>query len=415
MASRLPANLSKMAKQSHQVILGAGPVGIYLTYRLLEMNQNIFLSLLDTRSFEMIHKREQVLRIPHKIVKELPTSVVQALWPDKDTRDVILGAKKTKVGYGDYPFVSIGDFQKRILEHIFSSDNYRDRFQFLAEVKDSEVSNIENIVKMMSNSKNSEKPIAVFCTCGWTGITLRGSQVCQRANKGNGIYLLFNLQGIEDYRRGGKIIDSKELRDEGITYAVSNNEGYQAQVYVYPEGNFPLVDKVSELMKDELKYSKSDERFIIDFSVGEKLREKDYFNDDQKNQIFKNFLDKLLVRLCKFGIELPSEVQVVYAPRTEYYWEKISNEFQDGKENPPIVFVGDSAGGTDYRLGLSLGRGLLAALHLSEYSDNIELLIQNYQEYWTNVIEKEFRKEPDLINTDHEIREKYINDGRLDQ
>lgn len=45
----------------------------------------------------------------------------------------------------------------------------------------------------------------------------------------------------------------------------------------------------------------------------------------------------------------------------EYYFSTVASVAKIGKHkiSTPIYFVGDSAGSTDYKLGLSGGRGLL--------------------------------------------------------
>lgn len=50
-----------------------------------------------------------------------------------------------------------------------------------------------------------------------------------------------------------------------------------------------------------------------------------------------------------------------------------------------MIFIGDSAGYTDFNIGISLGRGLLADLFLIESikaNKDMKLVCEEYQKYW---------------------------------
>ena len=82
-----------------------------------------------------------------------------------------------------------------------------------------------------------------------------------------------------------------------------------------------------------------------------------------------SYYDSLKKRLDEFLIEIPDTTSVHYAEKAEYFYECISSQLPVWEdENCAIVYVGDSAGGTDYRLGMSLGRGLLSVEEITKYT-----------------------------------------------
>ncbi len=73
-------------------------------------------------------------------------------------------------------------------------------------------------------------------------------------------------------------------------------------------------------------------------------------------------------------------------------------ELGDKSEQYPYFFLGDSAGGTDYKMGLSGGRGLLAVDFVVEaLSQGVPFAKNAYQMYWQEVIDKEFNRDPTLV------------------
>jgi hypothetical protein len=83
--------------------------------------------------------------------------------------------------------------------------------------------------------------------------------------------------------------------------------------------------------------------------------------------------------------------------------------------NAPIFFLGDSAGSTDYKFGLSVGRGFLAVdvlTNLIQHCNyNFDKIASNYQDYWDSVISREFNKGP-LLTSEPWIQYQYLIKGR---
>jgi len=68
-------------------------------------------------------------------------------------------------------------------------------------------------------------------------------------------------------------------------------------------------------------------------------------------------------------------------------------------------------GATDYKLGLSLGRGLLAVACFSRYFKGIldEPVLDKYTTYWRTVLQEEFNQGPEKIFPGEKIGDKYIS------
>ncbi len=120
----------------------------------------------------------------------------------------------------------------------------------------------------------------------------------------------------------------------------------------------------------------------------------------------------------RFNIAIPddlSQIRVFYAPRTEYYWDLAATTMALEENTRPLFFLGDSAGSTDYKSGLSMGRGLLSVQSLSQlinkYSDDFSKIIPYFQAYWEKVISREFNKGPKL-SSEPWIQYHYLIKGR---
>jgi hypothetical protein len=102
-------------------------------------------------------------------------------------------------------------------------------------------------------------------------------------------------------------------------------------------------------------------------------------------------------------------VKIYYAARSEYYWQTVA------QPDYPSFFVGDSAGSTDYKMGLSMGRGLLATQYLASsirrHESNFHQVATDYQTYWDNVVVREFNQGPNLT-AEPRLQYLYFMQGR---
>ena len=133
---------------------------------------------------------------------------------------------------------------------------------------------------------------------------------------------------------------------------------------------------------------------------------------------FENYKAAIFKITNKFNLPIPddlSQIQVFYAPRSEYYWDTVATNIPWLDDSKPLFFLGDSAGSTDYKLGLSMGRGLLSVQALSqfiiEYSNDFSKIAPQFQEYWERVVMREFNQGPNL-SSESWIQYHYLIKGR---
>lgn len=384
----------------NSVILGGGPVGCYLAYKLLSHN-NSTVTMIEARSFT----RPQVIRIPFCIANDFPEDVKNKLWIDEEIRSQIFNTKLPDtddlpmLGYSYWPFISIKSFQEIMIK--FLNTKYQDKFTFISHESD--------LIQLDLKTEIKANTSAIFCTCGTYAKSLRTQLNLLEGkypeDKGHGIYLIYRNTGPENYQRNSKTISSKELGERGMTYAAANNPSYDVQLYTYPIGEF--------------------EKIFADIPV-EFIQHAQYRNASSPLNLtgealpyniklwFERYKECALGQTQLAGIKLPSDltsIQIFYAQRIEYYWNKVTTI----ENNIPLYFVGDSAGSTDYRSGLSLGRGFLSAQELSKNIINYGLIesLQTYQNYWDTLLIREFNKGPNLTTEPH-IQYQYLIKGRAE-
>ena len=359
-------------------IAGAGPVGLYLALRLLEENPRAKVELYEARS---TFTRTQCLRLPYDNARKLPEKLKSKLWPDDKVRDTIFSNKKSSdlafwphPNYQHYPRIAVGNFQTHLLAYLKTS--FADRFAFHnKEVKIKEVS------EWLAESNNP-----VFITSGALGLNndvrdhLRITEKFENSLGKNdydefGLYLIYNNSKPEYYEKTSR----EKLGAHGLTYSATNNEYSQVQFYTYPKetfipyySNLPFVCRDATFPKAIEFYNTSAKFAWKDESIGLK------WLDD-----FKKELESIA---SKYEIQFPKSAKLHCAPRKEYaFYKSISKDY-------PVVFFGDSVGGTDFKYGLNLGRGLLEVdffvenLKKKSFSDTAIL----YQQYWDEIIAKEF-------------------------
>jgi len=114
-----------------------------------------------------------------------------------------------------------------------------------------------------------------------------------------------------------------------------------------------------------------------------------------------------------------SECQLYYAPRSEAYFPQVQGLVDD----VPTMFVGDAAGGTDYRLGLSGSRGLMAGTFIAEsllslvqsgasWEESLWGAMSSYQTWWNKLVEVEFSQDDSKLTWRPDMYQKYLFEGR---
>lgn len=397
------------------IILGGGPVGCYLAYKLLNQT-NVRVFIFEGRNFE----RPQVIRIPFCIAKNIPESVKEIMWSDEETRTRLFNTYQAddesfwpKPGYSYWPWISIGLFQKSMIDFLQNHIEYKNRFFFIPVNFDLEKINFKSEIKKIfpiDHSSVIENITAIYCTCGTYAKSLRKELNLLEGKipepKGHGIYLIYHNKKTEDYLRNTSPISYTKLGENGISYAASNNCNYDVQLYTYPAGELSAV--LNEIPEDFIHSAKYN-------SLSNALDMTGIGLSDHSKQWLENYKNILQNETNKAGIELPADltnIKIFYASRSEYYWSIVSTKMPWQNDfNVPIFFLGDSAGSTDYKFGLSVGRGFLAVDVLTNtiqnYNYDFDKISSNYQTYWNSIISREFNKGP-LLPLEPWIQYQYL-------
>lgn len=412
-------NKSSSIAMRNYIIFGGGPVGCYLAYKLLKQaNARIF--IFEGRIFE----RPQVIRIPFCVAQDLPEEVKNIMWFDENTRLRIFNSYQVdnidfwpKPGYAYWPWIKIGLFQEIMISFLQNHTNYKDRFFFIPSNVDLVQMNFQSeITKLFPQDYPSilDNITAIYCTCGIYSKLLRDKLGLIDGKlpeqKGHGIYLIYKNQNNENYVRNNNPISYSTLSECGISYAASNNCHYDVQLYTYPAGELSNVfNEIPETFIQQARYNSQSHSLDMTGSL----------LSDATKLWFENYKEIIKIETKKAGIELPTDltkIKVYYAARSEYYWNIVSTKWQWVNDSKvPLFFLGDSAGSTDYKFGLSVGRGFLAVDMLVnsilQDQSNFDKIASDYQTYWKNIIFREFNKGP-LLPSEPWILYQYLIKGR---
>ncbi len=369
------------------IIIGAGPVGCYLAYQLLEKS-NFHVTLYESKSFN----RPQIIRIPFSIAKNLHKKLKFQLWPDEETHERIFNISIKDIqdwprpSCSHWPWINIGIFQKLMINFLKKELKYKNRFLYL-----------EKEVNILEKDFLDENPFylnikGIFCTAGSKSSYLRNklNLISGKSpeKKGHGIYIIYQNNKIENYKRNDCWISHTKLREQGISYATSNNENYDVQLYTYSAGE--LTNIFDCIPEEFIQHTYYDPKRVPLDMTGSTLSKESAIWFEQ----YKKIITKIL---SQWGIKLPSnlkKIKIFYALRTEYYWNEVVTDCSLKEIQCPLFFVGDSAGSTDYKLGLSAGRGFFSAkmiaISLMRNKNDMQKVKKNYQKYWDSVVMFEF-------------------------
>ena len=409
---------SAHTKDINYLIIGAGPVGLFLANQLLDKNENCNVEIVESRDFI----RRQCIRLPYEVANIFPNKVKENLWPVDSLRKMIFknqfksdpSLQWPKLGYHHFPRISVGNMQTVFKTYL--EDTYNKRFKFTKKT----------IIIEDVNSKTSSDTTIIFITTGNVELSqklrekMSISQIkYQKSAPKHGFYLIYrNIKdGIEineDYVRDGNFMIRNNFSIDGLTYSASNNQDRDVQIYIYPDIPNDSLKKHYVEMPESFKKSGSFPKGI-NYNKGRILGELNLseLEVEAENKWLNEFRLKLDNLFTNHQIYIPNNANLHYAPRIEYSYEKT---FGLNENSVPVVFVGDSMGGTDYKHGLNLGRGLYCANNLVNFinksNENLEAALNNYQNYWNNILDKEFGTPNRDLISDDEIFYKYVIQGR---
>ena len=403
----------------YEIIVGGGPVGCYLAYTLLTTSPNKQVVLFESRLFD----RPQVIRIPFIVAEDFPLDVKNKMWSDLETRSRIFDPGFStdknfwpKPDYSFWPWISISAFQTSLINFLKSAPLYKDRFYFIPDDGDIRKNTWQAAIEKAYpgfNALISLSTNAIYCTCGVFAKTLRQELNVTGGKpseiKGHGIYLIYQNKKTEHYKRDENPLSYIKLGRNGISYAAANNGNLDVQLYTYPEGDLAAI------------FQEIPDEFILHAVYKPNSSALDMRGDGLTNTAkkwFERYKAEIVKIANRFNVAIPddlSQIRVFYAPRTEYYWDVAATNIAWEENSRPLFFLGDSAGSTDYKSGLSMGRGLLSVQALSQlinkYSDDFSKITPHFQAYWENVVLREFNKSPKL-SSEPWIQYHYLIKGR---
>lgn len=410
---------SSPSKFQYYIIIGGGPVGFYLAYQLLKQ-ANVRVFLFEGRALD----RPQVIRIPFCVADALPQMVKNKLWRDEETRQSIFSNHRTDhsnfwpvPGYVYWPWITIGLLQESLKQYLQTRPECAERFFLIqTEVQLTKNNILAEIAARFPEHFASviHELTAIFCTCGAYASSLRQDLGVAAGKlpeqKGHGIYLIYQNAQRENYRRKNQFLSYSQLGERGISYAASNDDHYDVQLYTYPAGE--LSDVFQSIPDDFIHAARyRSQAHALDMS-GEGLSE-------EAKRWFEKYKSIVYAEIAEADIPIPEDtkkINVYYAARSEYYWNTVATVWPFSDDSIiPLYFLGDSAGSTDYKFGISVGRGLLAVdMLLNSINENptsLDTVSVEYQHYWNKVIAREFNKGP-FLSAEPWIIYQYLIKGR---
>ena len=401
-----------LVSNNHYTIVGAGPVGMYLSLKLLLAGNYVTIYAEENSQ----QPRIQVVRIPPSVAKQLPDSIRKELWPHSNIRkklfDTVL---PSPVGYDRWFLIQVGDFQSILLaymrrhysRHLPDETQTWRPHQFYYLEQSIPLKNLPMLSGAPLTSFYNSRMI-FFASGGKTSRLIRTKLKVKDHHYykkiGDGLYLNFQQTEKETYRRGKHLLSSTFFKHHGFTYTSSNNRFNRTQVYTYPNG---ILSKIFNHIPDEIRYKgiyHLDHKKNI-LHLGDNMPVGLSASTQYWLGMYKQYV---LSFIYKMKISLPDDlkrIQLFYAPRSLNFFDKawhhatfVTNLTSADRTlfKRPVVYIGDALGSTDYRLGLSLGRGLL----MSDYLTNIineRNVLDKLQTYWDEIIDKEFKKEPSTL------------------
>lgn len=441
-AARVPLADTADEPVANVIVGGAGPVGFVFCLRLLEGLEGLDQAPGSGGSLPLVKLydpilpwRKTVIRIPFSVAKSLPVELREELWPIASVRDTLFGPCSLddprfspRMNYEFWPFIEIFDFQWKVQKYL--ERHYPKSFEYIKTNSDP--------TKKFDYPADAST-VGMVCTCGFQGNDLRSlypedpnlSKESYTPNPGinrRGLLVQFNRHLVEPYR---PLISYAEVSKRGLTYAASNNEQKAVQMYVYPKGDMEaLFLKATPEMWDTMRgackqaadvHSDQQCNLNTEATLPSNASAYDVWYHDLRKQIAAK-----VIEVGAFDAEFNlTDAKLFYASRSEYEYSRVQayHVLPENDQWMPMLFFGDSAGSTDYAMGLSGGRGLLAA---SEGADTIVDFVRRglpldqawngtrvvYQKYWDHVLATEFNQTDPNLEWRADIYQKYFMEGR---
>lgn len=419
------------------VVNGAGPVGLTFSMALLDRATALGLPKPHVQIWDPNMKpwREIVIRLPHAIATSLPEQVQMELWEETASapqRLFIPGpcnpcgvAEKCRVHdniscpSSQYTAcVQVKQFQEVTMRYL--RERHAQHCSFNEGRCPPEVMRgAAAVLQCYGRAARKANPIS------GNPVSEEDPVIDTSVASENGLFVLFDRRDVvEGHRDPGYIEFNKQ--GNGISVFQSHAQDNAVQAYIWPEDvtnstGLPQMPMTHEqlinhgpsfglrALFDCVEVLQGEERWWWEFSRRCRLQDEsrvpvpreetctlehragcpgwafDYPRAGEKarSPAFHAWFDavrfQIALNLFKMGIfgsqaeKFLHKVRLCYARRQPYRYNRVRTEVED----VPVIYLGDSAGSTDFKKGLSCGRGLLCAARLA--FDCLDGVIQQLQ------------------------------------
>lgn len=478
--------MSSSTSASDTVIVnGSGPVGLTYAMALLDRAAQMGLpkpkvQIWDTNATPW---RETVIRLPHIIAKNLPEQVQTELWEEtvsQPKRLFVPGpchiswpVENSRV-HNPYrhapsqytPIVQIKQFQEACMRYLVGRHPDSCRFnhgQCPAEV----MRDAAAVMQCYGKTARKANPIA------GNFVSQQEPEICTEVPNENGLFVLLNREDVMDGEQSPDYLQFNQCAN-GFAVFQSHSLANAVQVYIWPEdatnntgrsssspiseadlinngrafGLRALFDCVAARQGQENWWWEVSRRCSIQHEDGSPVprehacslewregllgwrRAYPKMGEKASSPAFEAWFDAVRYQvsgnLFKMGIvgtraeNFLHKIRLCYARRQPYRYDGVYTEV----ENVPVVYLGDSAGSTDFKKGLSCGRGLLCASQLAvDTLDAVQHQLQFGQcanlrsaiQHGAELYQRRWRL-PEMISEwrmDYDATMKYLQMGRI--
>jgi len=416
------------------VVNGAGPVGLTFTIALLDRATQLGIPKPKVQIWDpiMTPRRETVIRLPHIIATLLPEQVQMELWQETTSaprRLFMPGPCNSSVAVGNSHVhdpvnqpacqltatIQIKQFQEVTMRYLLAHHaecctlNHGrcppDVMRGAAAVIQSYGKAARKSNPIVGNSAAEEDPI-----------------INMEVESENGLFVLFDRKDVVDGDRAADYNLFNE-RGNGFTVFQSHDPTNAVQAYIWPEdvnndlgcpavpltqadliangnsfGLRALFDCVDKLQGQEQWWWEVSRRCRLQDENGMAVPREmactlewrrghpgsrqplPQMGEKASSDAFEAWFDavryQISLNMYKMGIfgsraeNFLCKVRFCYARREPYRYNSVFAQV----EGVPVIYLGDSAGSTDFKKGLSCGRGLLCASQLAV--DAMDLVLQ---------------------------------------
>jgi len=363
--------------------------------------------------------RRSVIRGAFQVSKYLPRELIERMWCDDGVADKIFGMQqKIEHDYDAMPTFSVQLFQRRTAEYL--KRHYPDNFNLYLGPR-----------QVIPNYPVDEGTIGVICAAGWSQgskMRIREEKECPQGldqltkwDVGTKYGLLLQYRRVFQGKKFNETFDEhswRTLSKEGMTYGASNDEEKNVQLYVFSDAPsflmYPLFEeaqdckKFREILSSQARITNSStDKHTLLTSPPNSCQDADYVRWlGQVKQTLRDYLVKRNFVPETFDM---GSINLFMAARSSAAYHKVQGRLSFNQvgvkemRETPVVFLGDAAGGTDYKKGLSGSRGQVACVKFVKYMMESlqeckthtwtvaqEKAMSLYQEYWDGVLESEF-------------------------